>query len=71
MILRADFVIRKKENLIAAVNEFGFLPFFKNSIPGFSIEEHIEPQIWFTDEEGPWEWKGPVIRELGCAYGKP
>ena len=28
-------------------------------------------ELWFSDEEeGPWEWKGPVIREGHCAYGK-
>ena len=67
---QSNFTIRKKEDLSEAVNQFGFLPFFANPIPGFSIEEHIDSRIWFTEEEGPWEWKGPVIRELGCAYGK-
>ena len=65
-----DFMIRKKADIIQAIERFGFLPFFINSIPGFSIEEHTDPQIWFSDEAGPWEWKGPVIRESGCAYGK-
>lgn len=50
--------------------ELGFLPFFRCGIPGFSIEEMIAPDYWFTDEEGAWEWKGPVIREGHCAYGK-
>lgn len=68
--MKNDFYIRKKEDLMRAVNDFGFLPFFQNSIEGFSVEEHVDPQIWFGDIEGPWEWKGPVIRELGCAYGK-
>ena len=28
-------------------------------------------ELWFSDEDdGPWEWKGPVIREGHCAYGK-
>ena len=62
--------IKTKSDLIKAVNKLGFLPYFKNSIEGFSIEEHIDPKLWFTDIEGPWEWKGPVIRETGCAYGK-
>lgn len=70
MKLSEDFFIRTKEDLISAVNELGFLPYFKNSIEGFSIEEHVDPQIWFTEEEGPWEWKGPVIQQTGCAYGK-
>lgn len=49
---------------------FGFLPFFRCGIPGLSIEERIAPEYWFTDEEGAWEWKGPIIREGHCAYGK-
>ena len=49
---------------------FGVVPLFKNSIPGFSVAERVHPRAWFTDEEGVWEWKGPVIRETGCAYGK-
>lgn len=65
-----DFTIHTEKDLREAVMDLGFLPFFSNSIPGFSIEEHCPPDIWFTDEPGPWEWKGPVIRQTGCAYGK-
>ena len=55
-------------------NEWGFLPFFAGPIPGFSIEENIDPRWWFSDgsvdsdreeaeEEqadpmGAWDWKG-------------
>ena len=54
-----------------AVLELGFLPFFKNSIPGFSIAERTPPELWFAkDRDGPWEWKGPVLRGGRCAYGK-
>ena len=63
-------IIRTKEDLKGLVRDFGIVPFFPNSIRGFSIRERVDPSIWFTEEEGPWEWKGPVIRELGCAYGK-
>lgn len=65
-----DIYIRTIEDLENAVTELGFLPFFENSLPGFSIEEHVDPGIWFSNDVGPWEWKGPVINELGCAYGK-
>ncbi len=68
-----DFYVQKKEDLINAVEEFGFVPLFKNSIPGFSVEEHASPAVWYNavDDNWPvWEWKGPVIRETGCAYGK-
>ena len=65
-----DFTIRTKADLCRAVERFGFVPFFPNPIQGFSIAEHVAPEAWFSDAEGVWEWKGPVIRETGCAYGK-
>lgn len=65
-----DVYIRTIEDLEQAVEELGFLPYFANSIPGFSIEEHVDPRVWFSGEPGTWEWKGPVINELNCAYGK-
>ena len=63
-------LIDSKEALVSAVNELGVVPFFRNSLPGFSIAENVSPDAWFSDGEGVWEWKGPVIRETGCAYGK-
>lgn len=69
----SDFTIRTMDDLIRAVEEFGFLPFFCNSIEGFSVEEHIDPDCWYHSDTGDWsawEWKGPVIRKTGCAYGK-
>ena len=68
-----DFFIQTKADLIQAINKFGFVPFFINSIPGFSIEEHVSQDTWYDSADGSWkvwEWKGPVIKETGCAYGK-
>lgn len=65
-----NFKIKSKNDLIKAIEKYGFLPLFANDISDFSVEEHTAPELWFTDREGPWEWKGPVIRETGCAYGK-
>lgn len=65
-----NFTIRSKEDIIKAIEKFGFLPYFANSIEGFSIQEHIQPKYWFGSTEGAWEWKGPIIRETNCAYGK-
>ncbi len=68
-----DFTIRTKQDLLDAIETFGFLPFFAGSIPGFSIEEHAVRDVWYTAPDGEWkvwDWKGPVIREAGCAYGK-
>lgn len=63
--------INNEEELAKLVSEVGFLPFFKNTIEGFSIEECTPSKLWFSDElEGPWEWKGPVARRRDCIYGK-
>lgn len=59
------------ESIETATMQIGILPFFNNSIEGFSIEEHTPEYLWFNDEvDGPWEWKGPIIGNFKCAYGK-
>lgn len=65
-----DIYIRTKEDLINAIEEYGIVPFFENNIKGFSIEENVDPKVYFSDGPGVWEWKGPVILETKCAYGK-
>ena len=67
-----NFTIHTMQDLIDAVDTFGIVPFFQNSIPGFSIEEHVVPSVWYSDSDAwpAWEWKGPVIRAARCAYGK-
>lgn len=65
-----DFTIRTQKDLEQAVEKYGILPLFRNAVPGFSVEDHVVPAAWFSGEEGVWEWKGPVIRNTGCAYGK-
>lgn len=63
--------IRSEQDIVDLVNELGFLPFFENDIEGFSIEDCCPRELWFSHiQDGPWEWKGPVIRDSGCAYGK-
>lgn len=66
-------MISSKEQLEKAALDCGILPFFRNKIKGFSVEEMTAPGMLFAtdpDEEGCWEWKGPVIREQTTAYGK-
>lgn len=63
-------IIHTKEDLKEAVEYYGILPFFSNSIPGYSVEEMSAPEAYFDKEPGVWEWKGPVITELNCLYGK-
>lgn len=66
-----SYRIQTPEDMADLIREWGIVPFFTNPIPGFSIEENVRPDLWFSDTvDGPWEWKGPVIRMLDCAYGK-
>lgn len=63
--------VRSPEELLDLVTEVGFLPFFANPIPGFSVEECCPKELWFAkDTDGPWEWKGPTARSGRCVYGK-
>lgn len=65
------FWLNQVDELCSLIEDWGFLPFFKNEIEGFSVEEHTPPSLWFQDGvEGPWEWKGAAIRKSHCAYGK-
>lgn len=63
--------LRSPEALIGLVEEIGFLPFFANPVPGFSVEECCPRELWFAEGvDGPWEWKGPAARSGKCVYGK-
>ena len=65
--------IYSEKDMEQLVLEWGFLPFFKNGIAGFSIEEHTPPELWYDSESGdwaPWDWKGPVARTGTNIYGK-
>ena len=68
------FKIRSMQELMDLIEEVGFVPFFMNEISGFSIEEHIGRGCWYNDGDNgfwpAWEWKGPVIQTMHCAYGK-
>jgi len=60
--------ITNEKELSTLVDELGFLPFFKNDIVGFSVAEYTPRELWFTDLDGPWEWKGIAAKQ--CLYGK-
>ena len=72
MTFSDDFIIGSRQGLMDLIDKIGFVPFFENEIEGFSLEEHIARECWYDGQDPwpAWEWKGPVIRELGCAYGK-
>ena len=64
--------IRSWQELVNWINEIGFLPLFANDIEGFSAEEHVSPDYWWTGirEEDPWEWREIIAASRQVAYGK-
>lgn len=66
------YCIHTVDQLIEYINEIGFLPLFKNEIPGFSVEERTVPYYWWSgiQEKDPWEWREIIARDGKIAYGK-
>ena len=64
--------IRTWQELVSWISEVGFLPLFANEIPGFSVEEHVSPDFWWTgdSEQDPWEWREIIAASHELAYGK-
>lgn len=62
--------------LMDLIRQIGFLPLLDSGIPGFSAEEIVDEDCQYKHlEEGGWDWplwkwKGPIVQELGCMYGK-
>lgn len=62
--------------LMALIDEVGILPLLPLGISGWSADEAVDEDCGYTvlpdgGWEWPlWEWKGDIIRETGCAYGK-
>lgn len=42
--------LKTPDELIDYVNKAGFPPRFKNSVPGFSVEEKTVPAHWWSDD---------------------
>ena len=64
--------IHTVEEAAIYINEVGFLPLFKNEIPGFSLEERTVPEYWWCDdpERDPWMWRAIIARKHDIVYGK-
>ena len=62
--------------LIDYINEVGFLPLLRMEVAGWSAEEVMDEDCQYTKlPDGGWEWplwswKGPILQDTGCAYGK-
>ena len=62
--------------LIETVQEIGFLPLLNSGIEGFSADEMVDEEcryVVFPDggwDWQMWKWKGTVVTEGNCMYGK-
>lgn len=62
--------------LMELIEEVGFLPLLDSGIPGFSADEAVHPRCrYHLLPDGGWDWplwrwKGSIVTESGCAYGK-
>ena len=64
--------IRSAAELTAWVEEIGFLPLFANEVAGFSAEEHVAADAWWTGSKAtdPWEWREAIAAAHVVDYGK-
>lgn len=60
------------DEAIEYINEVGFLPLFKNDIPGFSLEERTVSKYWWCDDPkvDPWMWRAIIASRGDIMYGK-
>ncbi|MBP5688564.1 MAG: hypothetical protein J6X22_08005 [Muribaculaceae bacterium] len=61
--------------MMAVINELGFLPLLDGGVAGFSAEEMVDPECRYVATADGWDWplwkwKGPIITEGNCVYGK-
>jgi hypothetical protein len=64
--------IKSVAELTEFIEELGFLPLFKNTVKGFSVEEMTAAEGWFGGIAGedPWAWREIIAAEGKLAYGK-
>ena len=62
--------------LIDYIQEVGFLPLLDGGVSGFSAEDIVTDDCRYVvfDDGGwdwpLWKWKGPIVTEGNCVYGK-
>ena len=69
-------IIYTSTQMMDLINQIGFLPLLDSGIPGFAAQDIVAPECrYYTDpDEGfvwpLWQWKGEIVKETGCLYGK-
>ena len=62
--------------LIELIQQIGFLPLLDSGIAGFSAEDLVDDECrYVVYPDGGWDWplwkwKGPVVTDGNCVYGK-
>ena len=62
--------------LMALIQQVGFLPLLDSGVRGYSAEDLVDDDcryVVFPDGgwDWPlWKWKGPIVQEGNCVYGK-
>ena len=56
--------IHDVDEAVEYINRVGFLPLFKNEIPGFSLEERTVAEYWWSDDSvrDPWRWRIAIAK---------
>ena len=73
--LRPDIMDRPRQ-MVDLIQEVGFLPLLYSGISGFSAEEAVDDDcryVVYSDggwDWPMWKWKGPIVTEGSCVYGK-
>lgn len=74
--LEEEQQIHSCPELMDCIQQVGFLPLLDSGIQGFAAESLLAEECQFTQfDDGSWEWplwnwKGSVVREGDCVYGK-
>ena len=75
-VMKKSKEIYNSAQLIALIQELGFLPLLDSDIAGYSAEELVSDDCRYVVlPDGGWDWplwkwKGPIVQEGDCVYGK-
>ena len=68
-------MIHNATEMVDLIQEVGFLPLLYSGISGFSADEVVDSDCHYVVYDDGWDWpmwkwKGPIVTEGGCVYGK-
>ena len=68
-------MIHNATQLMDFIQQAGFLPLLDSGINGYSAEDVVDSDCRYVVYDDGWDWplwkwKGPIVTEGGCVYGK-